>query len=153
MIIAVDPGKRTGLASLRLEDAGRPGFFESWELDCWEAVDWIDRRLHKVTELVCEDYIITMQTLKKTRGENWSLESIGALRYLTRRADVPFTLQQPGDAKRFATDTKLDRMGWHRPTAGGHADDAARHLLLYMVRTNRLDVVSLTESEGGPTSS
>lgn len=148
MIVALDPGKVTGLATLRPEDVGRPGFFESWQTDTWDAVAWVELRVAHVEAVICEDYIITMQTLKKTRGENWSLESLGALRYMCRKADKPLVVQAPADAKKFSTDTKLKTAKMWHPTPGGHANDAARHLMLYLARTERLGLVlSLGQKE------
>lgn len=140
MIVAVDPGKVTGLATWY---GGGKGSFNSWQDECWDAVEQVhDLLTHDTVEaVVCESYTITMQTLKKTRGENWSLESIGSLRYISRIAKVPFVLQSPADAKKFATDTKLKAAGWWNPTPGAHANDAARHLLVYLARTDRLSLV------------
>ena len=92
-----------------------------------------------VEAVVCESFIITNATLTKSRGENWSLESIGALRFLCTQHEVPFVLQTPARAKSFSTDEKLKRIGWH--TAGkGHATDASRHLLLYAVSNGLLEL-------------
>jgi hypothetical protein len=144
VIIAVDPGKISGLAfwSPESEAVGAPTFL-SWQLPTWEAIQWVDERMKYplLEAVVCEDYIITKSTLTKTRGENWSLESIGALRYLTSRAKVEYAVQKAGDAKGFGTDAKLKRAGWWNPTSGGHANDAARHLLTYLARTKRLHLV------------
>ena len=85
---------------------------------------------------MCESYVITASTLRKTRGENWSLESIGALRWMANKHRVEFVLQTPADAKRFADDRKLKAAGWYFPTPGGHANDAARHLMLYLARND-----------------
>jgi len=113
MIIAVDPGKITGLCTY---DAGE---FRSWQTECWDAIEQVHELLkdhspptpyaprQEIEAVVCEDYLITPGTLRKTRGENWSMHSIGALMYLCRIFEVPFVLQTPADAKRFATDSKL----------------------------------------------
>jgi len=97
------------------------------------------------TRLIVEDFIITAETLKKSR-QTWSLEAIGALRYLVELfGDYPIpvddgrgliiprismTLQSPSSAKAFATNDKLRNVGWYVP-GKGHANDAARHLLVY----------------------
>lgn len=134
MIIAVDPGKVTGIATLSDE------IFTSWQEQTWYAVDriWhiLEHSTSGVDAIVCESYTITAATLRKTRGENWSLESIGALRWMARRKGVEFTLQAPADAMGFADDKKLKKLGWYQPTPGGHATDAARHLLLYIARND-----------------
>jgi hypothetical protein len=147
VIIAVDPGKVSGIA------VWSSGTFNSFQEQTWYAVDRIWNTLENatkmrtnardvlipltepITAIVCESYVITASTLRKTRGENWSLESIGALRWMSNRHGVEFVLQTPADAKRFADDRKLKTAGWHNPTPGGHANDAARHLLTYLART------------------
>ena len=63
---------------------------------------------------------------------------IGGLRYLAVVGDeyvgpLRFVRQTPAQAKSFGTDDKLRRLGWYTPTPGGHANDAARHLLAFAV--------------------
>lgn len=143
VIIGNDPGKLSGLASF---DTGT-GDFESLELPTWEAVGWVDTQLShpriEVEAVVVEDFVITMQTLKKTRGENWSLETIGALRYLTLEHGVPLIEYSAHDSKAFGTDLKLQQVGWWDPTPGGHQDDAARLILKYLADNYRLGLVGL----------
>ena len=154
VIISVDPGKMTGFAVYHLRkgpefpvgpwpnSVGKEWKFVSWERPTWEAVKAVDLLLQDNKDLleavVCESYHITMQTLKKTRTENWSMESIGALRYVSTLAGIPFILQSPAD-RMFSTDAKLKAMNWWNPSKGGHANDAARHMMLYLARTDRLD--------------
>lgn len=129
-VVAVDPGKITGVAVYYPDDRD----FSSWERPCWEAVSIVEGGLDKlsISHLVVEAYNISARTLRLTRGENWSLESIGALRYLaTFQHDVTFRLQQPSDMK-FGTDWKLRRLGWYRPSRGGHMNAAARHMLKFL---------------------
>lgn len=134
MIVAVDPGKVTGVAKWRRD---RPAEIDSLQQPCWDAVATVHHLMtNGLTAVVCESYVISSQTLRKTRGENWSLESIGALRYLAGLFDIPFILQTPADAKSFVTDQKLHAAGWYQPSTGGHANDAARHLMLYLARAN-----------------
>jgi hypothetical protein len=134
LLIAVDPGKVTGIATWL------NGEITSWQEQTWYAVDKIWSRLERsdvpIEAVVCESYTITASTLRKTRGENWSLESIGALRWMATRHSVEFVLQAPADAMNFMTDDKLRMMGWYNPTIGGHANDAARHLGLYIARAD-----------------
>lgn len=129
-VTAVDPGKLTGVAIYHPDD----GEFSSWERPCWEAVAIVEGGMNgmRISHLVVEAFNISARTLRVTRGENWSLESIGALRYLaTYQHDVPFRLQQPSDMS-FGTDWKLRQLGWYRPSKGGHMNDAARHMLKFL---------------------
>jgi len=155
VIVAVDPGKMSGVAYFRPDAIGLPDAFFSWQTDTWAAVRWIERYLEftRVEAVICEDYVITHETLKKTRGENWSLESIGALRYVSFKAEVPFTTYTAGESKRFSTDSKLERAGLWNPTAGGHANDAARLIMLHLAKTRRLDLVLSGKFSGGGNSS
>lgn len=137
MIIAVDPGKMTGWA--RLNDAGG---FESGEQSLYATLYFIHETMKQGVgsklEIVCEDFIFTRETLKKSR-QMYSSEGIGALRFLTELHDVPFYIQTPAAAKQFSTDEKLKLIRWHRP-GKGHANDAARHLLLHAEGEGLIDV-------------
>jgi len=134
VIIAVDPGVVTGVATWDHEFET----FASSQEEAYGALVRIDNALRigtpPVETVVCEAYTITAATLRKTR-QPASLESIGALRYLCRRSSVEFVLQTPADAKRFAGAPRYDKLrraGWYFPTPGGHANDAAAHLLTYL---------------------
>lgn len=130
MIVAVDPGKMTGLAWWE-EGQWVPGFAEQ---PLYEAVERIHRGLHigQVQVVVCEDFIISGRTVKTNQGKLWSLRGIGALEYLCRISNASFVLQRAVDAKTFATDEMLRTVGWYVPGMN-HARDATRHLLLYGV--------------------
>lgn len=69
-----------------------------------------------------------------------ALELIGWLRAMSYLCDIPFVLQTPADAKRFSTDKKLEAAGWLQPKGQDHANDALRHLLLYMVGSRLMEV-------------
>ena len=92
----------------------------------------------EVSHVVCERFIISSQTGKFSQAP-WSLEQIGVLRFLCDRHDIPFTLQNVSDAKRFATEERLKHIKWKRPKGGGHARDAQRHLLLFLVKNELID--------------
>jgi hypothetical protein len=129
-IIAFDPGKTTGWSRLW------EGEFEAGELSWLDAVRYYHQLCNEKLvyfETVVESFIITAETMKKTR-QNWSLESIGAMRYLNEIYHPgDFHLQSPAEAKAFATNDKLKKMGWY--TVGqDHARDASRHLLVFAVK-------------------
>lgn len=86
-------------------------------------------------EVVCENFIITVQTAKIGAGP-WSLKYIGALEYLCRKHSIPLTLQQPSQ-KDFAPNDRLKALGlWHKG-GGGHALDALRHGVIYLVMKHK----------------
>lgn len=126
-VIAFDPGKTTGWA--RLSNAR----FESGQLPWYDALHFVYETLLQGAQMtiICEDFIYTSNTATKTR-QTWSTEGVGVLRFLCQRYDQEFVLQTPSGAKSFATNDKLRKLGWY--TAGqDHANDAARHLLVYSV--------------------
>lgn len=127
-VLAIDPGKATGFAIFDRET----GAFESQELTFDETCKQLAAfaTLHKSNILiVSESFIITVQTAKNTQSP-WSLELIGVARYISRAlTGRDLILQAPATAKRFASDERLKIMDWYRP-GKGHANDAARHLLL-----------------------
>ena len=133
-VVAIDPGKVTGWA--RLLD----GVFASGELPCYQALHWIYESLKQGIKpiLVCEDFIFTHETLKKSR-QMWSTESIGVLRFLAEEFDLHLHLQPPSQ-KSFSSDDKLRMLGWYKPSPGGHQNDAARHLLVYGVKNGLISV-------------
>jgi hypothetical protein len=133
IIFAVDPGKMTGFA--RWDN----GHFSSSMLEHMPFLEsmWLVLLMpqNRPDLVVCESFIITAQTLKKSRGENWSLEQIGAIRWMCHTHGVPFKLQTPADAKSFVKNERLKELGWYKPGAG-HDNDAARHLLLALARND-----------------
>lgn len=141
-IVAVDPGKMTGWAMLKL------GEFSSGQTVGSAFLIWIDEALQGglMPSIVCEDFIYTAQTAKKSR-QTWSTESIGVLRFLADKYRVSFTLQPPVDAKKFSTNDKLKQLDWYTPTKGGHANDAARHLLLYCIKNGLFSPRELLKPE------
>lgn len=135
-VIAFDPGGTTGWARRT-----GTGLFVSGQGDWYSVLHTTHETLQMEATpiIVCEDFIFTNQTLKKTR-QTYSTEGIGVLRYLAQRYGREFVLQTPAAAKTFSTDAKLKRIGWHVP-GQNHANDAARHLLLYAA-SNGLVAVS-----------
>lgn len=134
-IIAFDPGKTTGWARLTGADS-----FASGEVDLETTLHFVFENLKSGSKpvIICEDFIFTAETAKKSR-QTWSTEGIGVLRFLAREFGCEFVLQSPASAKSFGTNDKLKIMGWY--TAGKqHANDAARHLMVYAVANGRINV-------------
>jgi ABC-type transport system involved in Fe-S cluster assembly fused permease/ATPase subunit len=134
IIIAVDPGKMTGVATWD----SKTGVFHAEEYSVESFFEWVHTYVHQSVmehgaenvQIVCESFIITPSTGKNSQAP-WSLELIGVCRFLTYRYGMrPMKLQSPAVAKTFATDQKLRAVEWHTK-ARGHANDAARHLMTY----------------------
>lgn len=128
--LAIDPGKTTGVAWLVDGEFGfgeALGRFEFYrQLRTWTSLG------HRL-EIVCEDWNVRADTAKKTaQADPWRI--IGYVEGWADQLGIEFTLQPPGSAKSFGTDQKLRILGWEATTPGGHARDAARHLLTYLVR-------------------
>lgn len=137
-IIAIDPGKKTGWAHYY------EGVFESGQAELWVVMAW----LHKLLEsgvrftLVCEDFIINAATHTKSRQTD-PLDGIGVVKWFAHHYELTLVMQTPVSAKKFSTDDKLKTLGWYYPTTGGHANDAARHLLVYMADNKLIDLKQL----------
>lgn len=137
--IAIDPGLVTGVAVL--DPQGQVTAFQAqWE----EAFDTVRDALALLSTearvaMIVESFVITGNTAKMDQTDiGWPLEGIGVARFLALRHHAELVLQRPVEAKRFATDKRLRAAGWHKPTPGGHLNDAMRHLYLWAVKTGRL---------------
>lgn len=133
-VFVVDPGLDTGWVLWDPDDHGVTGLQYGHDDNplrfAATAEALIDSRwLHTV---VCERFIITPNTGKKSQAP-WSLELIGVLRYHCAKAGVAFVEQLPTDAKTFADNVRLKRIGLYIPN--DHARDAMRHLVLWRARS------------------
>lgn len=138
-VLAVDPGKTTGYA---LWSAGH-ALVSQAENDVF--LPYADRLMEAHGAglvVVCEAFVIGPDTLRKS-FQPWSLEVIGALKYLAWKHGSTFApLQKAADAKTFVPDTRLKKLGWYE-RGKEHGRDAARHLALYLAKTGQLDPADL----------
>lgn len=135
-VLAVDPGKMTGWAWWG-QQAG-VWRFESGELPHLEFLRWADTIVqpHLFPFVVCENFIITAATLKKSRGESWSLKQIGCLEYWCAVRGVDFTLQKSADGLTFGSTERLKQIGFYVP-GKGHSNDASSHLITWLADRKR----------------
>jgi hypothetical protein len=137
-ILAVDPGKASGLALFSLETGEEPVLIWSQEYQQEEYAKPIRSTLAKYPNVlvVCERFIINAQTAKKTQAP-YSLEQIGILRQCLmdagRKAD-DIIFQSPSDAKAMFDNPKLKKLEYWHKGGEGHALDAIRHALLQCVK-------------------
>ncbi len=132
-VLAVDPGGTCGMAEAWFED-GTFFNFHSWQTAPNECVRYF--------EMTSFDVLVYESFRPRPGAYTWqpdALYTIGALRYIAAKRETRVVEQSPADAKKFSTNAKLTQLGWRNPTAGGHADDAARHLLLAAVKEHLLD--------------
>jgi hypothetical protein len=130
-ILALDPGKTTGYAWL--DSSGAFGYGEiEGRFAVYSALrQWAAAGARP--EIVIEEFTVRGETHKMSRQPDpWAI--IGYVEGLCDQHGWSFDTQTPGQAKGFATDDKLRAMGWEATTKGGHARDAARHLLTYLAR-------------------
>ena len=134
VVMWYDPGLTTGWAYLengrefnsgqcRFEDVGSA-------LTTWaEALGrhlWVGWELYNVT-----------QGGGKSGTPKYSLETIGMLKWICHANDVTVLKPVPSASRKLGDELKLKKLGWRKPGLV-HANDAAQHLLAYMLRTGRL---------------
>lgn len=126
--VGIDPGLTTGYAEWDTESRT----FRSTEL----AMDVLFRKLERMVwsdqhpTIVVERFTINSNTARKTRQPE-ALAVIGALEFMRSTGGI-YMAQSPTSRKPFGTNAKLKALGWFHGGAG-HADDAARHMLAYLV--------------------
>lgn len=149
IILAVDPGKATGMACFSYVAGEEPELVWSGEYQQNEYAEPIREVLkaYPDAEIVCERFTINAQTVKNSQAP-FSLEQIGILKQCMLDAgrntdDIYF--QAPADAKAMFDNKKLKTLEyWHRG-GEGHALDAIRHGLLRLVKTGWVPRRLLTE--------
>lgn len=133
-ILAIDPGLTTGVAILDGELGITTLQLQPEEL--YEFITNMGDRLNVFDAIVCEAYMISPDTLRKSR-QLWSLELIGFMRYVAWRSNITFKLQQASSAKKFVTNELLKTYGLFIP-GRDHANDALRHLVIYLVERQQM---------------
>ncbi len=140
-ILAVDPGKATGLAAFSYVKGEEPVMLESFEARFETYAPWIRKWLsepldYDFVHIICERFTINAQTVKNSQAP-YSLEEIGVLKQILLDEGMDpesIKFQSPADAKAMWDNPKLKKLDyWHRG-GEGHALDAIRHGLLYMIK-------------------
>ena len=143
IILAVDPGKKTGIAVFAF-DGTEPELLKSDEVMFSNydrlilfAMDLAKEQGHDL-DIVCERFVINAQTVKNSQAP-FSLEHIGILKYLMLvngyNPETKLVMQAPVDAKRMFPNEALKKLGYWHVGGEGHALDAIRHGLLRLVKT------------------
>jgi hypothetical protein len=138
-VLAVDPGKATGMALFSLESGQEPVLIWSGEFQQEEYAKPIRDTLAAygdALDVVCERFTINAQTVRNSQAP-YSLEQIGILKQCLMDAgrkpdDVYF--QSPADAKAMFDNPKLKKLEYWHKGGEGHALDAIRHGLLKLVK-------------------
>lgn len=135
-VLSVDPGKMTGV-SLMTSDENNVEKIESHEFLRDELEQWLEDTLSHydpgTLSVVAERFVIS------DVDAPWSLQELGVLSYLSRKhGHGEPVLQTPADAKAFVTNERLRALNVSHVGGAGHANDAIRHGILYMVRKHLL---------------
>jgi len=134
MIIAIDPGVTTGVARWVPEYFDGP--FQSYQFTEHEFYGWIDEQADTIGHCQIEKFTINAATVKKTVVYD-SVYLIGYLRYKSWLHGFPIGFTNPSDVMGPFPDAALKRAGMFK-AGQGHANDAARHLAHYLVRSRIL---------------
>jgi len=142
-ILAVDPGKATGLSYFIYDGQNDPEMLWSKEVQQHEYADPIrDAFRYSQSqgiklEIVCERFTINAQTVRNAQAP-YSLEQIGILKQIMMdngRTPDEIIFQSPADAKAMFSNEKIRILEyWHRG-GEGHALDSIRHGLLRLVKS------------------
>jgi len=141
-VLAVDPGKTTGVALFSFESPSEPIMEWSKELEQHEiaeavrAVLWAPEKRYHV-DVVCERFVINAQTVRNSQAP-YSLEVIGILKQCLLDNGRPMDdifFQAPADAMTMFDNKKLKKLEYWHVGGGGHALDAIRHALLRLVKS------------------
>jgi hypothetical protein len=141
-ILAVDPGKATGMALFRYGNGLEPKLVWSVEVQQDEYAAPIRGALDAAhtmgmeIDIVCERFTINAQTVKNTQAP-FSLEQIGILKQClldVGRVTTDIYFQSPADAKAMFDNAKLKKLEYWHVGGEGHALDAIRHGLLHIIR-------------------
>lgn len=136
-ILALDPGKVTGLALIQ---PWTSDYVFTAELEVDEVVSVFQSIRDHVgaayLEVVMEAFTISERTLTLSR-ELDALDLIGYVKLSCRTLGIPFKLQPVQKDSGFASDSKLKALDWYEKTKDGHKNDALRHLLIYMIQNHK----------------
>lgn len=140
-ILAIDPGKATGMALFSLEPGQEPVLEWSKELEQNEVAEAVrsvlwapEKRLF--LDVVCERFVINAQTVRNSQAP-YSLEVIGIVKQCLLDSKRPMDdiyFQAPADAMSMFDNKKLKKLEYWHVGGAGHALDAIRHALLRCIK-------------------
>ena len=141
-ILAVDPGKASGIALLSLKLGEEPTIIMSGEYQMKEYAKPIREAIsnaklaNTAIQVVCERFVINAQTVRNSQAP-FSLEQIGILKQIMLDEGMDpesIFFQSPSDAKGMFDNAKLKKLEYWHKGGEGHALDAIRHGLLRCVK-------------------
>ena len=141
-VIGIDPGNVTGMA------VWTPDSFETRQIAQVDVEPYLEGELkqrgaaHWAVFIGVQRFAILRDTHKKTRQPAAS-EIVGVVRNLGEKYNVTVDVQSASTAARFTNDT-LRRAKLYTPKCG-HANDAARHVLVTLLTFRPDEVAKLVE--------
>ena len=137
--VALDPGTTTGVAFYdtglqefgALEIHGRHELYDYLGDEWGLGIGWVKGAPYPDVVII-ERWDVRRNThqLSNQDDPRYIIGAVEAVCYLQQ---VTYREQTPAEAKSFGTNDKLRALGWYEG-GEGHADDAARHLLVALVK-------------------
>lgn len=152
--VGIDPGLKTGMCVVQRDGETLTKIWSA-ELDEEQVAPALRRFLTWQQEnsipdadfnVVVERFFITAQTAKNSQAP-WSLELIGVVKQCLRDARYPLEMvywHKPSDRMLVTNDVLRATGLWHRGGAG-HANDAARHVLVALMKRGWTSRALLTD--------
>lgn len=135
-LLAIDPGLATGICLIDLSDPENPKKMWSAEVNLEQFYNEIAKLVSQPeTHVVIEGFRITTETAKLSEAP-WSLNLIGIVQYLCYLNGKVLDTQMPSQ-KPFADNDKLHAVEFWHKGGEGHANDAFRHAMIWIVDRNR----------------
>lgn len=137
-VLGIDPGKLTGICLYCYENstATRVWAQEVNEIDVDFLIEDTISAYAPNIVIINEKFFITQRTYKLPDCP-WSLEKTGVIKYMCNKYNVKYHWQSPTDAKEFAPDSRLRELDEWYKGGDGHARDAIRHAITFMVKMYR----------------
>jgi hypothetical protein len=143
-VIFFDPGKLTGWARLTdgsVFSSGEGDFLRAGRIarsHCChpEADEWDG--MHLTEKLVGWEQFNIMPQTWMMKGSQTAIEVIGMLRFVAEDEGATILPSISRQRKNMVSSELLQAFGWYRPGHGGHANDAARLLVSWLMTSNNL---------------
>lgn len=137
-LLSIDPGLATGMCLIDITDINNVQIINAWELSTLEfyaKAEEILSALGPRLDIVIENFIVTDRTAKLSAAP-WSLQLKGVVEFLMWKYYTnSYTVNKPSD-KTFADNQKLQKCGFWFVGGEGHANDAFRHAVVWLVNKN-----------------
>lgn len=136
-LLSIDPGLMTGICIIDITDIENPVKFWAAEWTMDDFYTGIENVLSQpgIIEVVIEDFRITESTGDLSEAP-WSLKLIGVTEFLGFKYQKSVVRQQPVE-KAFPTNERLQMVDFWHVGGKGHANDALRHAMVWIVKKNR----------------